>query len=430
MTKQTANTKTGKPIAFGQVQTGDRSIPALQGGTFVLVEDFSRTIRSFCSRVVSPPIDFADEARRSRWKAKSIQAGNKNFIGSKGNREMNIENNTTSKTNEIKPRGGKTMDYSTSTIFKSLARNRLTASFMAMAIALGSVTPAFATIDNTVTVTGSSPSGTDDVTNTATENVDVVDAIDTIAITKFADDDTDVAVGQTVTYTYTATNTGNRTLTNVSMADTSHEGSGSVSALVYADVGGGSPLTDNGTTGDSTDTITGDTVWDVLAPGDTITWEATYVVTQADLNSNGGDGDGELTNTAVTVATAPGGVADAVTNMVDESIDLEDVNPSLLVTKFADDDTDVVVGQTITYTYTVTNNGNVPITNISLSDNVTAGSGTAPTPGNETFLTDLGAPSDSSDAAVNGTWDTLGPLDSVTFTGTYVVTQSDVDNLQ
>ncbi len=307
-----------------------------------------------------------------------------------------------------------------------LTMHRAAVSVLALAIAIAPTTVAFATIDNTVTVTGNGPAGA--VTPaTADETVDVIDAVDTIAITKVASDDTDVAVGDTVIYTYTATNTGNRTLSNVSMDDTAHEGSGTVSAVSFT----GSPLTDNGTSGDSTD-AGGDDIWDTLAPGDVITWQATYVVTQADLNSNGGDNDGELTNTAVTLATAPGGVADAVTATVDESIDLEDQVATLLVTKVADDDTDVVVGQTITYTYTVTNTGNVPVTAIALADNVTAGSGTVPAPNaDNASLTDNGTAGDSTNPVTGDSqWDTLARSDVLTVTATYVVTQSDVDNLQ
>ena len=53
----------------------------------------------------------------------------------------------------------------------------------------------------------------------------------------------------------------------------------------------------------------------------------------------------------------------------------------------------------------------------------------APTPGNETLLTDAGTQGDSTDATVDGTWDVLAPGDIVTFTGTYTITQTDVDNL-
>lgn len=77
----------------------------------------------------------------------------------------------------------------------------------------------------------------------------------------------------------------------------------------------------------------------------------------------------------------------------------------------------------------MTNTGNVPIAGVVLSD-VHNGSGPAPTPGSETLLTDNGALLDSTDVASDGTWDTLGPLDVITFTAGYTVTQFDIDNLQ
>lgn len=51
-------------------------------------------------------------------------------------------------------------------------------------------------------------------------------------------------------------------------------------------------------------------------------------------------------------------------------------------------------------------------------------------PTNETLTSDNGFANDSSDAGVNGSWDTLAPGDEITFTATYLVTQSDVDTLQ
>lgn len=291
-------------------------------------------------------------------------------------------------------------------------------------LALGAVAPAWATIDNTVTVTGSSPSGTDDVTDTASETVDVEDTAASIAVTKTADLTTNVAAGQTVTYTYTVENTGNVTLTNISLSD-AHEGA-------INPIPGSETLTTDGGlfAGDSTDAAT-DGVWDTLAPGDIVTWTGTYTVTQSDITSNGIDGDNDLDNTVTATASSPGNTDD-VTNNASETIDLEDVNASLTVAKVADDDTDVVVGQTITYTYTITNNGNVPVTAISLSDNVTAGSGTPPAPDADGgTLTDNAPLGDSTNPTTSDNeWDTLGPGDVLVVTATYVVTQSDVDNLQ
>lgn len=300
-----------------------------------------------------------------------------------------------------------------------LVSNKAAVSAVALMTAFAPVAPAWATIDNTVTATGDSPGGTDDVTATADETVDVEDAAPALVVTKTADDTTDVAVGQTVNYTYTVENTGNITLTNVSLSD-SHEGTGA------APVPGTETLTtDAGTSGDSTD-ATSDGTWDTLAPGDIVTWTAAYTVTAADLaNQTDNDIDNTVTASATPAAGTLGGTLTA-----DETVDLVNQNASLAVTKVADADVNVVVGQVVTYTYTVTNDGNVPVTNITLGDNVTAGSGTAPTPAGETLFNDAGTLGDSTDAAADGSWDTLGVGDSITFTGTYTVTQDDVDNLQ
>ena len=102
---------------------------------------------------------------------------------------------------------------------------------------------------------------------------------------------------------------------------------------------------------------------------------------------------------------------------------------NLSVTKEADVVTNVVVGQTITYTYRVTNTGDQVMSNITLSD-VHNGSGTPPVPTGEVLTNDSLPAGDSSDGGVNESWDILAPGDEVTFTGTYVVTQSDVDTLQ
>lgn len=102
---------------------------------------------------------------------------------------------------------------------------------------------------------------------------------------------------------------------------------------------------------------------------------------------------------------------------------------TMSVTKEANFTTNVVVGQAITYTYRVTNTGDQVISNVTLSD-AHGGSGPAPVPGGETLSNDSLPAGDSSDSALDSSWDTLAPGDEVTFTGNYIVTQSDIDTLQ
>jgi large repetitive protein len=104
--------------------------------------------------------------------------------------------------------------------------------------------------------------------------------------------------------------------------------------------------------------------------------------------------------------------------------------PSMLVTKTASPTTNLSAGQVITYTYTVKNTGNVSLQNISLAD-VHNAIGAAPVPGSEVITSDVPPLNDSTDAtASNGVWSSLAPGDTVTFTATYTVKQSDVDTLQ
>jgi large repetitive protein len=135
-----------------------------------------------------------------------------------------------------------------------------------------------------------------------------------------------------------------------------------------------------------------------------------------------------IENTATATATYDGNAV--VSNPDTASIPVDTGVPALVVDKTADDTTNVVAGQVVTYTYVVRNAGTQTLTNVSLNDTHN-GAGPAPVPGNEALTTDAGIANDSTDAAINdGVWSILAPGDAITMQATYTVTQADVDTLQ
>jgi len=136
-----------------------------------------------------------------------------------------------------------------------------------------------------------------------------------------------------------------------------------------------------------------------LVPGSSQDFTATYTVTQADI-----DAGTDITNTATANATPAGGTYTPSTD--DETVTVEGPTPSTTLVKTASDTTDVEVGDVITYTYAVTNTGNVSLSDVSISD-VHSGTGTLST------ITPASA--------------TLAPGASQDFTATYTVTQADID---
>ncbi|MEM8651298.1 MAG: hypothetical protein AAGF54_12270 [Pseudomonadota bacterium] len=224
--------------------------------------------------------------------------------------------------------------------------------------------------------------------------------------------------GQTIIYTITIANTGDVDLNSINLSDTLTNGSGTIlspPAPTFVSSSLGSPVGS-------------------LIVGETATYSFTYALLQTDIDS------ASLSNTVTATATpfTGGSVADVSDdgddgdgNTVDDpTVDQIGVNAAMQVTKIASQDTNVSVGQTVTYTYRVTNTGNQTITAIILSD-AHGGSGTPPTPGSETLFLDNGPINDSNDAVSgDGIWDSLAPGDVIQFLASYVVTQQDVDTLQ
>ena len=103
-------------------------------------------------------------------------------------------------------------------------------------------------------------------------------------------------------------------------------------------------------------------------------------------------------------------------------------NASLEMVKSANQAGPLTVGMVVTYSYLVRNTGNVTISAVTASD-VHNGSGPLSAIAGEVINTDVAPLGDSTDAAANGSWDTLRPGDTIKFTATYTVTQTDIDTL-
>ncbi|HJT61997.1 MAG TPA: hypothetical protein VJ797_09975, partial [Burkholderiales bacterium] len=152
----------------------------------------------------------------------------------------------------------------------------------------------------------------------------------------------DVA-GEEVSYQITVQNTGNVPLTGVIVTDPF------VSSITrVADVAGDN---DN-----------------LLEVGETWAYTASHVVTQAEIDSNGG-GDGDIDNTA----TADSNESDEDS---DDAIVPVDQNPALLIVKDADaGQVADLAGEVLTYSISVQNTGNQTLTGVTVSDpNADAGS--------------------------------------------------------
>lgn len=301
-----------------------------------------------------------------------------------------------------------------------------------------------AAINNTVTASATAPGGP--ISQQATESVDVADDITNASVVKtwgFApggdvNNNGLVDAGDTIIYTYEITNTGNATLRDVDVTDIADDAVGAPIAittptLVHLDSGTAAPgqQTAAGQTGDSTDGGTGDGDWDRLGPADVIRFTATYTVLPGDLSAPS-SADGDIDSTARVTGTyvpasgpsvplAPGG-----TREDSEAVPLN-IAPALFVDKVASDNTDVAAGDVVTYTYTVRNNGNVPLTAVSLADAHNGNNGVpgSLTPAFQSFTINTGGSTNS-----GNTITFLAPGDEAVFTASYTVTQADIDNRQ
>jgi uncharacterized repeat protein (TIGR01451 family) len=224
-------------------------------------------------------------------------------------------------------------------------------------------------IPNTATATGNPPNRRP-VTGKADEKV-FAERSASIELTKRHAPRAFSRAGQTIRYTYAIRNTGNVPLENLRLTDDKIPG----------------PFT-------CTPVALGGT----LAPGEVTRCTASYTTTQADVDA------GLIKNTAATTGTPPDGMKppeDEASNEVPGR-----GRPGIVVTKDASPQTYTKPGQTITYTYVMTNIGTLTLRNVQLTDTKIPGPFTC-TP------VDIGG--------------VLPPHQSTTCTATHVTTQADVD---
>ncbi|MFE4975801.1 hypothetical protein ACFRAR_27320 [Kitasatospora sp. NPDC056651] len=236
-------------------------------------------------------------------------------------------------------------------------------------------------VKNSATATGTPPKGVPPVSPPSETTVTTTDepGLSVVKSATTGGQDDKLVAGETVTYSFAVRNTGNVTLKDVKINEGEFTGHGKLSPVTCPK--------------EAT----------ALAPGATVTCAATYVVTQADVDA------GTVKNTATGTGTPPRGEPPV---SPPSEVELPQApKPALTVVKSAQTEKPgkLVVGETVTYDFAVTNTGNVTIKDVKVTEGEFTGHGK---------LSPLACPKDAS---------SLAPGATVTCTAGYKVTQADVD---
>ena len=234
-------------------------------------------------------------------------------------------------------------------------------------------------IINSVTVVGSTPAGSGDISDVSdngddndgntTNDSTIVETISDVSvqITKSSsvvdvNSNGKTDTGDQINYTIVLTNTGNALLSDISISDTLTDGAGNTLSLTTA------PTFVSASAGSTSVT---------LEAGDQATFSASYVIEQSAANT------GSVINRATVTASSPGNTND-VTDTSDDpnTAEADDATivsitptPAVEVTKTVavveNGDGDLGLGDTVRYTIVIENKGNVPLTSIVISDTFT-----------------------------------------------------------
>ena len=221
-------------------------------------------------------------------------------------------------------------------------------------------------------------------------------------------------VGDVINYVITIKNTGNVSLSNVTITDILNDGNGNSLTLSNGPTFGGS----------SQNSINGR-----LIPGETATYNAYLIVNQNQVNT------GLVSNTVNVVASSPGqtnNISDQSDNgndtdgnvLDDATINQFDINSSLEITKIANivdanSNAQNDLGDSIVYTITVENTGNVALSNLVLIDVLKDGN-------NNTLNYTQSISFNSSSLGSSSGY--LKVNEIATYTATYTIDQSNVDS--
>jgi uncharacterized repeat protein (TIGR01451 family) len=242
-------------------------------------------------------------------------------------------------------------------------------------------------VENTATGTGTPPSGppTESPPDTVVVPPDQASGmtIEKTATLNDQDGDDLLDFGEMITYSFLVENTGAVTLTNVTVDD-----------QLLANAG-----------------VTLDQGPQTLAPGETFTFTATYTPTQADIDT------GRVENTATATGTPPDPSDPPVESPPDTVVTLP--QPASLVLqktgRFSDVDGNgyASVGDTLTYTFAITNDGGQTVTDV------------WPVDAGPTFN---GQPAGGSLSRFQPEPVTLAPGQSQDFMAVYTLTERDIEN--